>query len=342
MKSFEEFHTSQKRQRAWQEAIMKEKQEKIMSIKTTTTKHNENQSVQGAKQKADDESKALSRHKIGQTLEAVETQLFIVIMIYLDLVASTIIYVLENDVGTFTNTAKIEPLVDNDSIILRLLTSLTSFTTICFVIELCGLIYAFGINFFSHHGYCIDMSIIVVCIGNNMYNTGLDLIFPLAFLGFLRFWRIARLVSMMISNVERKNDVTKSMLMQTEMQLKTKTMQYNRLDASLRNEVDLRKQVEKALLSYKDEIETLKEALKIAAMDVAMAAKDDIATLAMDTIGEDDEDESNVDKIVDVDDGNDDGDEFFDGNEKHDEDLVVIKNDDDDDDNDDDTRSFQG
>lgn len=47
-----------------------------------------------------------------------------------------------------------------------------------------------------------------------------------------------------------------------------------RLEDAIRRENDSKKRVEKMLKSYKDEVETLNEALKIAALDIANAAGD--------------------------------------------------------------------
>lgn len=298
IKSFEEFHTSQKRLRAWNEAVQKERE------KLTTTEEKK----RGEEDVIDDNVKTLSRRNIGQLLEAYEIQLFIVMLIYLDLVACTISYVLENDVGTLSSTAKIEKIVDSeDSMILRFLSSISSFTIICFVIEISGLVYSFGIEFFTHLGYCLDMLILTSIVCNNIYESGIDLLFPLQFLGFLRFWRVARLVSMLVSKVEIEHDNTKYKLNEMVRQAKMQSVEYKRLEVSVTKEVDLRKEVERSLLAYKDEVETLREALKIAAMDVAMTVSGGI--------GEIDEKTEEVDndngKLID-----ENGDEFFDGNEE--------------------------
>ena len=298
IKSFEEFHTSQKRLRAWNEAVQKES-EKL--ITTEEKKRGEEDVID------DDNVKTLSRRNIGRLLEAYEIQLFIVMLIYLDLIACTICYVLENDVGTLSSTAKIEKIVDTeDSMILRFLSSISSFTIICFVIEISGLIYSFGIEFFTHLGYCLDMLIISSIVCNNIYESGIDLLFPLQFLSFLRFWRVARLVSMMVSKVEVEHDNTKSKLNEIIRQAKMQNVEYKRLEVSVTKEVELRKEVERSLRAYKDEVETLREALKIAAMDVAMTASGGN--------GEIDEKTEEVDndngKLID-----ENGDEFFDGDD---------------------------
>jgi hypothetical protein len=303
IKSFEEFHTSQKRLRAWNEAVQKER-EKLTS---TEEKRGDGKDVMD-----DNNVKTFSRRNVGRLLEAYEIQLFVVLLIYLDLVSCTISYVLENDVGTLSSTSKIEKIVDSeDSMILRFLSSISSFTIICFVIEISGLVYSFGIEFFTHFGYCLDMLIISSIVCNNIYEPGIDLIFPLQFLSFFRFWRVARLVSMMVLKVEVEHDNTKLKLNEMERQAKMQNAEYKRLEVSVTKEVGLRKEVEKSLLAYKDEVETLREALKIAAMDVAMTVNGESGNI--DTISIENTD------IVDNGDGkliDENGDEFFDGNEE--------------------------
>lgn len=261
MSSFEEFHTSQKRQRAWKEAIQKDLDR--VSLGDTIE-------MNGSKQ---DETRS-TMNNIGAVLERVELQMFFVGLIYLELVAATMIFVLEHDVGTLTNTAKIEKIADVDSTSFRLLTAILNFTNFCFVIDSCCLLYAFGLKTFSHIGYSVDFCIILTMLWNQLNNSVLDLYFPVQFLGFLRFWRVARLISTMVSKVEHSHKDTKSKLQNVKIQLKNQTIECNRLEALKSNEIDLRKQVEKLVQAYKDEVETLKEALKIAALDVAAAAEE--------------------------------------------------------------------
>lgn len=315
IKSFEEFHTSQKRQRAWDQANSRE---------WTVDKGYEKKEKDDEEEKNipndNDNDKSLSRHTIGRILETFEVQLFIVLLIYLDLIACTITYVFENDIGTLTSAVKVEKLVDNDSALLRLFSSLESFITICFVIEMGGLIYSFGMSIFSHIGYCLDMVIIVSLLYNNVYEFGVDLVFPLQFLGYLRCWRVARLVTTLVSRVEHDHEETKLELNEMKRLIEAKITQCNRLEALNANEVILRKQVEKSLYAYKDEVETLKEALKIAAMDVSINAKGEMENIG--TVDKIHSEDGKADKFIDQN-----GDDFYDSNNGNEEKLKVLSND---------------
>jgi hypothetical protein len=278
MKSFEEFHTSQKRQRAWDEADQKEKT-KTLQLKKEDLKNDEYNSGgdTNANFKANSNNKSISRHTIGQTLEMHESQLFMVALIYINLVTCTITYIFENDVGTLTSTARVEKLFDPDSAILQILSSITNFTTVCFLLEIGGLVYSFGImTFFSHFGYSMDAFIIGSILYDNIYDSdfGFGSYIPIQFLTYLRCWRVIRLISTMVSKVENSHEETKVKLARVEKQVMKQEMDCRQLQISNLDEMELRKQVEKLLTVYKDEVETLKEALKIAALDVAIATKE--------------------------------------------------------------------
>jgi hypothetical protein len=58
--------------------------------------------------------------------------------------------------------------------------------------------------------------------------------------------------------------------------LQEQRLEVTRLGDALKREADSKKRVETMLKGYKDEIETLNEALKIAALDIASAAGDQL------------------------------------------------------------------
>ncbi len=304
MLTFEEFHTTQKRQRAWKEAIEKKDIDSKEGSSTSPEKKAAvNQEIKDVIQSRT--SLTVVNRRIGAVLEGAEIQLFIVGLIYLDLVASIIIFVLENDVGTLTNTAKIEKIIDTESTIFRLTSSLSNFTTFCFVIDICGLMYAFGLKFFSHIGYTIDFCVIMSVMWNNLNNNVLDLYFPVQLLGFLRCWRVSRLVATLVANVEQKHEETKIKLHDVEIRLQNQKKECNMLEASKSSETKLRKQVERLVQAYKDEVETLKEALKIAALDVAAATAEGL--IKEDQKGEPKEEDDEAGMV------DEEGDKFYDG-----------------------------
>ncbi len=326
MKSFEEFHTLQKRKRAWDRLKQKEEFDPPTSKEESKSPSSE-KSTNDDKGKSivvnDNDSVSVSRRSaIGQMIESYETQLFIVALIYLDLITYTITYILENDVGTFSNSEKVEKIVDtDDSTLLRFLSSIMNFTSICFVIEMFGLIFSFGVvNFFTHFGYCLDAFIISTILYDSMssYNTTMDVLFPVQFLSFLRFWRVARLISTIVSKVEEEHEETKFKLNEIEKEVKTEKMKSYHLQISNSNETDLRKKVERTLQAYKDEVETLKEALKIAALDVTITAREEFQENTHEVLVAGEKEA----KIFRKNDGQADGtfidqngDEFFDGHE---------------------------
>ena len=78
-----------------------------------------------------------------------------------------------------------------------------------------------------------------------------------------------RLVNTLLTTKETKLQEIKD-ARDTDLQILEETrVEIARLEDNLRRELDSKKRVETMLRSYKDEVETLNEALKIAALDIA-------------------------------------------------------------------------
>ena len=307
MESFEAFHTSQVRQRARENHIKKQEAERKKD--NTGSLDHANDSSSAEKKSAAVAEVPWSRQNIGMKLEMYEVQLGVIFLIYIDLIAYTVYYILDssNDIFIYANdidagTQSSRHLDDNE-IVPRLLLSVLNFTFLSFIVEIFALFYSFGTTLFSHHGYTLDLIIIISIVYDDIF--GLDL-FPIRFLGHLRAWRVARLVATMVNHVEEEHEVTKLKLNRSIEDRDRIEMDVKSLEARNKNEVELRNQVEQTLKGYKDEIDTLKEALRIAAMDVAGIAKTEI----------DGERYSNGGTAGDFSNLQDyDGDTFFDGNE---------------------------
>ena len=105
-------------------------------------------------------------------------------------------------------------------------------------------------------------------------------------LGMFRMWRLIRLVNTLLAKKDKEMDRTLDDWQADQQLLEEARVEISRLEDSIRRELDSKKRIETMLKSYKDEVETLNEALKIAALDIANAAGDQLLS---DEEGEDEE-----------------------------------------------------
>jgi hypothetical protein len=294
MVSFEAFHTSQVRQRA------REKNEKERH-------QDQNKATQLVKRQVNELHETASKDedvpKWSEKLEMHEVQIGIAGLIYLDLVVFTMHYVLfesSSFIDASAQSASSNFDSNNSVVMARLLSSILNFTMFVFILEVALLLYSFGATFFSHYGYSIDLIVISAIIYDDLYDMDL---FPMRFLGLLRVWRVARVVVSTINRVEEEHDTTRSKLIRSREDMNRAHLDLKRLESSCKSEIDLRKQVERMLLEYKDEVDMMQEALNIGAKFVAEAANK-----KMDTIQNTHESKSQNTFLIDPE-----GDKFYDG-----------------------------
>ena len=120
-------------------------------------------------------------------------------------------------------------------------------------------------------------------------------------LNVFRFWCMLRLLNSMISSEKEAHEKTTMLLESSDLEVKTLQMEASSLRAEILREKEARDAIEDMLQNYKEEVDTLNEALKIAAMDIAEVAQteDDFALSEEGEEGEDDENEEEVDADAD-------------------------------------------
>jgi hypothetical protein len=189
----------------------------------STTKNNNNKS-------------SWSRDTIGTMLETYEVQFGIVALIYFDIIVTLLLYISSTSKGrsaagssssstsdnnqsdpTFSTEQGLLLLHGGTSLLYQMLTSIQSFTLGCFLLELVSLLYAFSWKFFTHIGYGLDMTIILLIVWESASSS--SQVVPLRLLGVMRIWRIARLVTHLTDRLQVPLDQTKSKLLQTREQV---------------------------------------------------------------------------------------------------------------------------
>eukprot|EP00752_Nemacystus_decipiens_P013379 g11845.t1 len=217
---------------------------------------------------------------LGMFVELYEVQVAVVAMIYLDLVASTAqmltyLQVAEGEAGGVAGGEEGAALGSTGAgfgsfvirLFSRLIQSFTGFTVIFFAMEVVMLLAAFRGKFFRHLGYVVDLLVVSACLYQEMAGKGKGV----RLLGALRVWRVARVMNTLLMSADEAHEETRDTLRMAEKSTQDLETDRRRLQETLRREVEARKRVDRMLRGYKDEVETLNEALKIAAMDIAAA-----------------------------------------------------------------------
>lgn len=201
---------------------------------------------------------------IGDFLEVQQMQALYVILIVLD----TFVSLAEMYLSCAANFHSDESAV-NRRVLVRLLTSFSAFTMLFFTAEIVAVVVIFGRSMLTHWGYLID----VLTTGAQIYleQHGYGKIARL--LNILRFWRMVRLLNSMVSSEKDLHDKTLNLLQASEVEVKKLQLETASLRTEITREKEARDAIEDMLQNYKDEVDTLNEALKIAAMDIAEVAQ---------------------------------------------------------------------
>ncbi|ETI42620.1 hypothetical protein F442_12203 [Phytophthora nicotianae P10297] len=222
--------------------------------------------------------------RLGAILETTEAQVVMILLIALDIGCTAVEIHLHDQLQLQQLTTEDAPLLVR--IATRLVESFTGFTLFLFLIELTVLLAAFRHKFFAHAGYILDLVVVSISLGVELYAQTKGristvfirilivvtrLVSAARLLGILRVWRVLRLIRRLVDQERAAHDTTRQLLEQEQLKLLHVRMQKDAAHESLKREYESRAGLEQLLRSYKDEIVTLKEALQIAAQAVAEA-----------------------------------------------------------------------
>ncbi|CAM9898561.1 unnamed protein product, partial [Discosporangium mesarthrocarpum] len=199
--------------------------------------------------------------RLGLFVETYEVQLLVVVLIYLDLVISTVQLLPtfstsgsgergvggggEHDEGSFSFEHSLLHLA------MRIIRLFTGFTTFFFVIEVSLLMVAFRGKFFTHIGYLTDALIVAACLGHEIGGMGRGV----RLLGVVRVWRVARLLNTLLDSAEGRHQDTKEALKLEQQLVQELELEGTRLRETLKREVEARGRMGNMLKGYKDEVQ---------------------------------------------------------------------------------------
>ncbi|KAJ1451089.1 hypothetical protein M885DRAFT_530688 [Pelagophyceae sp. CCMP2097] len=204
-------------------------------------------------------------NRAGQFVEMVEVQVLVSGLILMDVIAS-MLELLSSYPDTVT--ASVLP-----GAVVRLLQSFTGFTAFLFLLELLVIFAAFGSSVLKHPGYLADFVVVGVCLHSDIFS---DSSKELRLLGILRTWRIIRLNGTLVAAVEAELETARRSSYGDKERAALVEAEFQRLEETMRVETISKKRMEQMCRAYKDEVDTLNEALKIAARDIAEAADSEL------------------------------------------------------------------
>eukprot|EP00616_Rhizochromulina_sp_CCMP1243_P001395 CAMPEP_0118975250 /NCGR_PEP_ID=MMETSP1173-20130426/15168_1 /TAXON_ID=1034831 /ORGANISM="Rhizochromulina marina cf, Strain CCMP1243" /LENGTH=296 /DNA_ID=CAMNT_0006925109 /DNA_START=68 /DNA_END=955 /DNA_ORIENTATION=- len=199
----------------------------------------------------------------GNFFESFDIQVLTLCFIFVDVAAATALVALSGEESLASSTT---------AAVLNVIQSLMGFTIFYFILELAALAWAFKTRFLTHAGILVDMGVVACAVLAEVQGTSRIV----RVLGVLRVWRLMRLINTVMATKDKEIDSIREEWQADQARLEESQITISRLEDSIRREGDAKKRVEDMLKSYKDEVETLNEALKIAALDIAAAASEQL------------------------------------------------------------------
>ena len=273
MLTFDEFRAVNKREKAREENIVKpggDKQKAGPKKRVRTSVEAETPSEGKVKDEKVVKKSfiTVAIDSIGEFLELHQMQTLYVLLIVVDTFVSLAEMYLSCP-NNFLNEDEMSSSAINRKVAVRLLKSFSTFTTFFFAAEIITVIFVFGRSMFTHWGYILDILTTSLQIYLEQKNYGKIS----RLLNILRFWRMARLMTSMVNTEKDAHDKTVLLLEKSENKVNKLTIEMNNLSIEMKHEKEARDSIEDMLQNYKDEVDTLNEALKIAAMDIAEVAQ---------------------------------------------------------------------
>lgn len=297
--TFEEFRAFQQRGRSRQD----EKEGK-----TSTTDKDAKKPAAAAEKEATKIEKEKGG-SLGDFLEMPQFQTFVVIMLMLDTFSALAQLLLGNLIAASESGQSGESISDGTIIPVFLgiftwqifsdaLITFSGFALVFFAFEIGAVLMAFRTRVSGHWGYLMD----AVIVSSQLYGElTTDWGVANRLLNLLRMWRLVRLVSYVVGLERAEHDATKLVLETTQTHLGQAKSDNLRGKQELAREQEARVTVDEMLAGYKEEVDTLNEALKIAAMDIAEVAEadEDLLSDEDDELGLGEEEEEDLASVVD-------------------------------------------
>jgi hypothetical protein len=282
MLSFDEFKAINKREQSKADAGVKETNKKKTSTNNTASSTTATTNISPSSLKENESAtpssfateKAIpayssnppsssARKILGDFLELQSMQTIYIVLLVLDTFAAfaEVCLTSNNQIPRNLFPRAINQLVKS----LRLF---SKFNLIIFSFEILMVYVAFGLATVTHFGYMTDFLIITAQLSLDYHGVGRIN----RLLNVFRIWRPIRLLSSLIYIEREEKKDLKKVIDEKEENIQSKDTELENLKIELSKEKNARESIESMLQNYKEEVDTLNEALKIAAMDIAEVA----------------------------------------------------------------------
>lgn len=261
------------RQRQASSTVPASKKASASKASSSTTSQNRNETSNNNKQR---------KGGLGEFLEMPQFQAFVVTLLVVDAFAVNSALLLGNYIAAVDASSSSGLNVPSESfdflfglISLQMiydgLLAFTSFALVFFSFEVGLVLMAFRSRTTGQWGYVLDAILVSIQVYGELFGWGL----ATHLLNLLRYWRLIRLQAYMVNREVLAHNATKAEMDTQATALRKAEADSKRVQLDLVREQEARVAVDDMLTSYKEEVDTLNEALKIAAMDIAEVAEAD-------------------------------------------------------------------
>lgn len=210
---------------------------------------------------------------VGKAVESKEVQTLVIFLIYIDIFLFNVIFQLSHSSLEEKHGGEQASDDSENTVLVQIIKFFQNCILSLFTVELTAVVSAFGLRFFSHYGYLFDLVLVSLMNYENAFSQGYSIYSMTRMLCFLRFWRCIPLLETLTIEVCNERDAVQYKLLDKEKEMKILEFELSSKDIICEKERNLRMNVEKKLGGYVQDIEMLKEALHIAAEDVARFAE---------------------------------------------------------------------
>ena len=202
---------------------------------------------------------------LGEFLELHSMQIFYMLLLIVDTFGGFAEIYLLHETSQANNNAAANPSFAVQSLTLKSLKSFAKFSSMVFSLEILLVYIAFGFQSITHLGYLMDLCVLSLQFYLDTKGYGSEI----RLLNILRLWRPIRLLNSMVAQETIKREEVVKNLEGVDEELKKAQLEIDNIKLELEKEKEAKLAVENMLVNYKEEVDTLNEALKIAAMDIA-------------------------------------------------------------------------
>jgi methyl coenzyme M reductase subunit D len=263
MLSFDEFRAVNNRERNKEAVKEQDLKAKVPKPKRKVKITDENDTSPSLESKPQQALRKSFFENIGEFLELHSMQLFYILLLIADTFSAFLELYLQN---VALSSGSVAPVTASSYVLyIKSLKSFSKFTSMIFSLEIFLVYLSFGLPSLFHFGYLTDL----IILSTQMYLESKGYGSEIRLLNFVRLWRPLRLLNAIVAQEKEKQVILQKRIDVLEEETKRLSLNIDSIKLEVTKEKEAKIAVENMLINYKEEVDTLNEALKIAAMDIA-------------------------------------------------------------------------